>query len=235
MVDNSKENNIFGREISIFTCHNYVRHACFWRPKTLLLRQISASISLCLMTCIILPTFALLVSSPALAQENSDNFTFPVADTRPPGYGYIQADGFVVLENSRNNTTVKVTQEACGDCCPTPSGNGPLGYAYVRADGSVDPDNSFNITSENISVLNDNGLPLAGIYGFRNLPFTPRNVQVTLAFDSQAVTGDNRTGSRGFIGDCSFVGGVDQACVSINSDPTISASTRGDDFFVVFF
>ncbi len=104
-----------------------------------------------------------------------------------------------------------------------------LGYAYVNADGSVDPARSLNVTSANV-VQNS----LGGIYGFRNLSFTPNNVQVTLAFDTHAITGDNRTGCRGFIGDCSFIDGIEQACVSINSDPDNPSTTSTDAFFVIF-
>jgi hypothetical protein len=105
----------------------------------------------------------------------------------------------------------------------------PLGYAYVQANGSVLAARSQNITSANV-LKSD-----SGIYGFRNLPFRPKNIQVTLAFDTQAITGDNRTGARGFIGDCSFVDGKDQACVSINSNPNTASTTETDDFFVVFY
>jgi CubicO group peptidase (beta-lactamase class C family) len=62
----------------------------------------------------------------------------------------------------------------------------PLGYTYVRLDGSVDPAISRNVTSANV-VRND-----SGVYGFRNLPFIPRNIQIALAFRTQAVTNNGR-------------------------------------------
>lgn len=62
----------------------------------------------------------------------------------------------------------------------------PLGYTYVRLDGSVDPAISRNVTSVNV-VRND-----SRVYGFRNLPFIPRNIQIALAFRTQAVTNNGR-------------------------------------------
>lgn len=106
----------------------------------------------------------------------------------------------------------------------------PLGFAYVNADGSVDLARSRNVTSANVEKD-----PNTGLYGFRNLSFTPHNIQVTLAFDTHSITGDNRTGSRAFVGDCSFIEGQDQACVAINSDPDSPSTTDTDAFFVLFF
>jgi hypothetical protein len=103
----------------------------------------------------------------------------------------------------------------------------PVGFAYVNSDGSVDTAKSMNITSANIKTEGD------GIYGFRNLSFTPKNVQVTLAFETAHVTGDNRTGARAFVGDCGFIKGKDQACVAVQSGSD-SSSTK-EPFFVVFF
>lgn len=112
-----------------------------------------------------------------------------------------------------------------------PSASLPLGFAYVNADGTVDESKSMNVTSANVQKHSSH----LGMYGFRNLSFEPRNVQVTLAFDTHAITGDNRTGSRAFVGDCSFFQGEDQACVIVNSDPDWPGGSNGEAFFVLFF
>jgi hypothetical protein len=101
-----------------------------------------------------------------------------------------------------------------------------LGFALVRADGTVDTELSKNITAANVVP---NG---GGVYGFRGLSFRPRSIDVTMSFDSAAVTGSNVGGGLGFIGDCSTVAGVDQACATSNDDADPGAEARA--FFVVF-
>jgi hypothetical protein len=53
-----------------------------------------------------------------------------------------------------------------------------------------------------------------------------------MSFDSAAVSGSNVGGGLGFIGDCSAVAGVDQACATSNDDADAGAEPRA--FFVVF-
>jgi hypothetical protein len=101
-----------------------------------------------------------------------------------------------------------------------------LAFALVRANGTVDPELSKNVTTANVVA---NG---TGVYGFRGLSFRPRSIQVTMSFDSAAVTGSNVGGGLGFIGDCSSVVGVDQACATSNDDADAGAEPRA--FFVVF-
>jgi hypothetical protein len=100
-----------------------------------------------------------------------------------------------------------------------------LAYAYVNADGSVDETRSKGIADANV-------VPDGGIYGFRGLGFSPKNIQVTTAFDTASVTGDNGSGGQGFIGDCDFVDGVDEACVSTNNDA--DPGSKQVQYFVVF-
>ncbi len=90
---------------------------------------------------------------------------------------------------------------------------------------AVDPARSKNIASANV-------VPDGGIYGFRGLSFEPKNIQVTMSFDSASVTGDNVGGGVAYIGDCNFVDGVDQACVSANNDTDPASEPR--PFFVLF-
>jgi hypothetical protein len=61
-------------------------------------------------------------------------------------------------------------------------------------------------------------VPEGGIYGFRGLGFSPKKIQVTTAFESAWVTGNNGSGGQGCIGDFNLGDGVDEACVSTNSD-----------------
>ena len=51
-----------------------------------------------------------------------------------------------------------------------------------------------------------------------------------MSFDSASVTGDNVGGGVAYIGDCNFVDGVDQACVSANNDTDPASEPR--PFFV---
>jgi hypothetical protein len=101
-----------------------------------------------------------------------------------------------------------------------------VAFALVRADGTVDTELSKNVTADN--VVSNGG----GVYGFRGLSFRPRSIDVTMSFDTAAVTGSNVGGGLGFIGDCSTVAGVDQACASSNDDADAGAEPRA--FFVVF-
>jgi len=101
-----------------------------------------------------------------------------------------------------------------------------LAFALVRADGTVDTELSQNVTAANVVASG------AGVYGFRGLSFRPRGIDVTMSFDSAAVTGGNVGGGVGFIGDCTTVAGVDQACASSNDDADAGAEPRA--FFVVF-
>ena len=100
-----------------------------------------------------------------------------------------------------------------------------VAYAYVNADGSVDESRSKGIADANVVA---NG----GIYGFRGLGFEPKSVVTTMAFDSAAVTGNNASGGAAYIGDCNFVAGADQACVSTDDDGDPAAEARA--YFVVF-
>ena len=102
-----------------------------------------------------------------------------------------------------------------------------VAFALVRADGTVDTELSKNITTANVVTTGG-----SGVYGFRGLSFRPRSIQVTMSFDSASVTGSNVGGGVGFIGDCSTVAGVDQACASSNDDADAGAEPRA--FFVVF-
>lgn len=115
---------------------------------------------------------------------------------------------------------------AKGDAGAPGADGSAVAYAYVNADGSVDETRSKGIADAN--VVPDG----AGIYGFRGLGFSPKNIQVTTAFDTAAVTGDNGSGGQGFIGDCNFVNGVDEACVSTNSDG--DPGIEPVQYFVVF-
>jgi hypothetical protein len=101
-----------------------------------------------------------------------------------------------------------------------------VAYALVRADGTVDTELSKNVTAANVVA---NG---GGVYGFRGLSFRPHSIEVTMSFDSAGVTGSNVGGGVGFIGDCTTVTGVDQACASSNDDADAGAEPRA--FFVVF-
>jgi hypothetical protein len=101
-----------------------------------------------------------------------------------------------------------------------------VGFALVRADGTVDTELSENVTTANVVA---NG---GGVYGFRGLSFRPRSIEVTMSFDSASVTGSNVGGGLGFIGDCTTVAGVDQACATSNDDADAGAEPRA--FFVVF-
>ena len=99
-------------------------------------------------------------------------------------------------------------------------------YAKVNANGTVDTTQSKGITSANVAV---NG----GIYGFRNLGFTPRSVVTTPSFQGAGVSGAvGAGGGSAFIGDCTFVAGVDQACVAQNTDADDVSEARA--FYVVF-
>jgi hypothetical protein len=100
-----------------------------------------------------------------------------------------------------------------------------LAYAYVNADGTVDEARSEGVADANVVA---NG----GIYGFRGLGFTPKNIVTTMAFSSSGVTGDNSSGGAAFVGDCSFVAGADQACVSTDADGDSAAEAR--PFFITF-
>jgi hypothetical protein len=117
---------------------------------------------------------------------------------------------------------------AKGDQGATGSDGTALAYAYVNSDGTVDETRSKGIADANVAT----GGGFSGIYGFRGLGFTPKNIQVTTAFDSAAVTGDNSSGGQGFIGDCDFVDGVDEACVSTNSDA--DPGSEPVQYFVMF-
>jgi hypothetical protein len=101
-----------------------------------------------------------------------------------------------------------------------------LAYAYVNADGSVDESRSKGVTDANVAVS-------GGIYGFRNLGFEVKSVITTPAMDGPAVTGDNAAyNSLAFLGDCNFVAGADQACVSTNTDA--DPASEASQFFVLF-
>lgn len=114
---------------------------------------------------------------------------------------------------------------AKGDTGAAGSDGAAVAFAYVNSDGTVDETRSKGIADAN--VVAD-----GGIYGFRGLGFAPRNIQVTTAFPSEAVTGDNGSGGQGYIGDCDFIDGPDQACVSTNNDG--DATSEPVQYFVMF-
>lgn len=114
---------------------------------------------------------------------------------------------------------------AKGDAGAPGADGSAVAYAYVNSDGSVDETRSKGIADANV-------VPDGGIYGFRGLGFSPKNIQVTTAFDSASVTGNNGSGGQGYIGDCNFVDGIDEACVSTNNDA--DPSSEPVQYFVVF-
>jgi hypothetical protein len=88
-------------------------------------------------------------------------------------------NGSLLGEDFAPNQLPQGEQGPPGERGPKGDPGTALGYAHVNADGTIDTANSRNVPAGDTSTSD-------GVYCFSNLPFTPRNVQVTI--DSGATT-----------------------------------------------
>ena len=107
-----------------------------------------------------------------------------------------------------------------------PGQNGAPGtalvFARVNADGTIDTANSFNVPAGDTSVG-------GGIYCFTNLPFTPRNVQVTID-SGNAVGGSELATAWASLSPVGCPGPGIQAAVNITKNGSFAA----EPFFILF-